>query len=103
MSPEEVRKAQMQNDPSGLLQLAIKAEEDFYETEGMVDVEQIVKDGAEIERSLKVQQSRDEEEEVDDFADIKSTYSPLTAQYNPVLDYDAHAGTVWNEGISFGI
>lgn len=92
MSPEEVRKAQMQNDPSGLLQLAIKAEEDFYETEGMVDVEQIAKEGAEIEKSLKVQQGRDET--MDEMADITSTYSPLTAQYNPVLDYDANAGMI---------
>merc|ERR1719350_696682 len=44
MSPEDVRKAQMSNDPSGLLKLAMKAEEDFYATEGGLDLEQIQKE-----------------------------------------------------------
>ena len=78
MSPEDVRKAQMSNDPSGLLKLALKSEEDFYQTEGSLDLDQIQKDtniGKE-----------------DGMEGIRSTYSPVSASNSPLLDYDAHAG-----------
>ena len=81
MTPEAVRKAQMQNDPSGLLSRAIAAEEDFYQTEGAIDLEQIQKEGAELDGPSQ-----------DSMEEVTSSYQPLAAQYNSVLDYDAHAG-----------
>lgn len=98
MSPEEVRKAQMQRDQSGLLELAMKAEEEFYQTEGTIDLQQIQKDGEQISKDLNTEQLRKdimtqtEDDNDNDLDEITSTYSPLTAQYNSVLDYDAHTG-----------
>ena len=91
LTPEEVRKQQMQRDQSGLLELAMKAEEEFYQTEGVVDLEKIQQDGEQIAKDLDTEHLR-EEDSLDDLDDYTSSYSPLTAQYSSILDYDAHAG-----------
>lgn len=96
LSPEEVRKQQMQRDQSGLLELAMKAEEEFYETEGTLDLAQIQKDNEQIAKDLGTQQLREQEDGMEDLDDYTSSYSPLTAQYSSVLDYDAHSGIANN-------
>ena len=88
LTPEEVRAAQIQKDQSGLLQLAMKAEEAFYEAEGSIDLEQIQKEEEQIAKDLDTQHEREQ----DVMDEITSTYNPLATTYNPILDYDAHAG-----------
>ena len=86
----------MQRDQSGLLELAMKAEEEFYETEGTLDLAQIQKDNEQIAKDLGSQQLREQEDGMEDLDDYTSSYSPLTAQYSSVLDYDAHSGIANN-------
>ena len=93
MSADDIRRAQIAHDESGLLKLAMNAEEEFYENEGMIDLDLIQEKEKQIENDLDIKHRVSDD--IDD--DVISTYSPISAQYNAILDYDAQSGNLLNK------
>eukprot|EP00485_Elphidium_margaritaceum_P006775 CAMPEP_0202696018 /NCGR_PEP_ID=MMETSP1385-20130828/9410_1 /ASSEMBLY_ACC=CAM_ASM_000861 /TAXON_ID=933848 /ORGANISM="Elphidium margaritaceum" /LENGTH=255 /DNA_ID=CAMNT_0049352113 /DNA_START=40 /DNA_END=807 /DNA_ORIENTATION=+ len=92
MSAEDVRKAQMKKDSSGLLELAIKAEEQFYESEGGLDIDAIQRESKQMEEEMAAESREDvDDAEHQDASQITSSYIPMSATYSSTLDYDVHA------------